>query len=49
MSEGQIQTPVLINASQYDRLRDIAKRKGISFSAQVREALDYYLHNMEGE
>lgn len=49
MSQGQIQVPILLNAQQYDALLALAKRKGISFSAQVREVIDYYLHDMEGE
>lgn len=27
----------------------LAKRKEISFSAQIREVIDYYLYAMEGE
>lgn len=48
-NKGQITVPVLLNAKQYEALLALAKRKGISFSAQMREVIDYYLHEMGGE
>jgi metal-responsive CopG/Arc/MetJ family transcriptional regulator len=40
---------ITVEARQLTEIDRIARRKGITRSQQIREMLDLYLHQMEGE